>query len=321
MKNRPQAVILHYSPFAYGAHGLPLIAPFLPLVARILRLRVTTILHEVYFPWGRSGLRGLIWALFQRAALVPVLLGSSSLIVTSEEQRERLSNPFVRSGRRAFKIPVWSTIPVQLQDAGDLGNRPEAQKVLGTFGWARRDAAIDVVLDAVRSLVSERFDIKLLFIGAPGPHSHEAQQWKEAAASRGIGSRVVFTGEKSEPEQISVDLSSLDVYLHVDPAGVSTGRTSLAAAFAHGRPIVAFVGDKRPAGLREPEELLLVPLDPEALTASLKQVLTSNSLNRRLSEGAQRAYRREMAVARGVSLLSAIATGATFQNPPAGGRI
>src|ERR1022692_3522034 len=85
-KTQPRAIILHYSVFAYGPRGVPVLAP---LVARELAatgIPVLGLLHEFAYPFGRRGWRGTLQALSHRAVLPTVVRHCDALVVTAERR-------------------------------------------------------------------------------------------------------------------------------------------------------------------------------------------------------------------------------------------
>ena len=101
-----------------------------------------------------------------------------------------------------------------------------------------------------------------------------------------------WTGYLPEPE-LSRALSSLDVYIHTRGVGASTRSTALAAALAHGLPIVAYRGQETAALFVDGENILLAPAgDPQGLSDRVAEALASPELRARLSAGARELYQR-----------------------------
>jgi glycosyltransferase involved in cell wall biosynthesis len=87
---------------------------------------------------------------------------------------------------------------------------------------------------------------------------------------------------------LSCALGALDVYIHTRDVGASTRSTALAAALAHGVPIVAYRGPETGGLFVDGENILLAPGgDPQALL-----VLSSPDLRARLIAGTRELYRR-----------------------------
>src|SRR5437763_2841129 len=77
-ETQPAAILLAYSVFAYSHRGVPLFVPGVLSALRRSRAPVILMLHELAYPWTHGGWRGKVWALTQRAMLVPVMRGGAA---------------------------------------------------------------------------------------------------------------------------------------------------------------------------------------------------------------------------------------------------
>ncbi len=110
-RERPDAVLLHYSVFAYSHRGLPLfVAPTLAVLRRS-GIPVVTVLHEFVYPWRHGGLRGKAWALTQRALLIDVMRSSSAVLLTTDFRARWLASRPWLPRRTAAVAPVFSNLP------------------------------------------------------------------------------------------------------------------------------------------------------------------------------------------------------------------
>ncbi len=107
----PDAVLLHYSVFAYSYRGLPLfVAPVLAALRRS-RIPMVTVLHEFVYPWRHGGTRGKVWALTQRAVLIDVMRRSLGRAAHHRLPRAvAASRPWLPR-RPAAVAPVFSNLP------------------------------------------------------------------------------------------------------------------------------------------------------------------------------------------------------------------
>lgn len=305
-KVAPVAAVFHYSPFAFGAHGLPFLAPLLPLVSRLQRVPLTVVLHELCFPWGTAGWRGLVWAVWQRLALTPIIFASEALIVSTEERAEWLARTFPGSKRKLTTIPIGTNIPYAgRRDSTGLQDL-QGRRVIGTLGWEKETAAVDVVLESVRLLREKGLDVVFLLIGEPGEHSAAGVRWKRSAEAQEIPSSLLFTNGGLHPADVSSYLTALEIYVHVDASGPTPRRSSLAAALAHARPTVGLAGTQTWSALRDGEEVFLSPIDARSLADGLREILISRELATKLSIGALAAYKREMDPHKNFSLIHSI---------------
>jgi len=305
MRSKPNVVIFHYCPFVFGAHGVPIIAPFLPLAARIFGVRVTTVFHELFYPWGHGGWRGILWSVSQRAACLPVVLGSISFVVTSPD-RKILLEQFPGIGRKPVKfIPVWSAIPVASNTNNPTDLQDGSPIILGSFGWGNPRADPEIVMEAMALLLQGGIRVHFLLIGSPGRNSDQGRRWVAAARKASLGNNLEFTGAGVPKEKVSAHLSSLEIYIHLDPTGPQPRRSSLAAALAHSKPIISFSGPKGWPGLKDGRDLVLCEPTGSALAETISKLLSSRELKDAISRGALQTYQSQLAVEkRAASLLN-----------------
>ena len=237
------AVLWHYSPFTYSYRGLP------TLVRRTLRALggrpLVPFFHELTVAWGDYGLRGAVWAPTQRAALVPIVRAACGCVVTTEERERWLDSRRWLPDRPTLFVPVHANV-------AEVAAPPRADGPprVGVFGF-RRDTIPPA--DVVGCLPG---GATLVLVGAPGPGSPEADEWRAAAAAAGVP--LELTGVLN-PSELSAALHSLDVVLVTDPRGPSSRRGTLAAVLAHGRPIVAVNGPETWRALVDEDALVAVP--------------------------------------------------------------
>src|SRR5687767_13827807 len=69
---QPDAIVWQYNPFAVGRRGVALTAG--SLAKRLSSVApIALYAHELWFPWGRDGARGLLWAASQRISTTAIL--------------------------------------------------------------------------------------------------------------------------------------------------------------------------------------------------------------------------------------------------------
>jgi glycosyltransferase involved in cell wall biosynthesis len=296
--HHPQYGIFHYSPFGFGSHGIPLLAPLVPLFARLLGIQLTTFLHELCYPWGRDGLKGRVWAVVQRMWLVPVVKCSSRLVVSTKARSDWLAERYRVPPRKLLTLPVWSNISPDGSPAPDVhyGQR-DGSTLYGTFGWGMAGPYIDVVIRALSMLESRGIDAQLLMIGSPGPDSTQGTRWLECAERNGLNSSIIFTGAGREEAEVSSALALIDVAIHMDPAGPDAKSSALAAVLAHGKPVIALKGADEWKSLVEDGAIVLVDADPLVLAGELERLSRSASGRAELGERALAAYLRRMDIA------------------------
>lgn len=231
----PDRIIWQYNPFSIGARGLAPSAA--PRIARALAgiAPLTVLFHELWFPWGRAGARGVAWAVVQRAQARGVLHAATSWIVTTPSREEALH---ARDASKTHRIPVGTNVdPVAAgkQEARrELGISADAF-VVAHLGSAGPGRDLGPMFDALATLRREDTEALLMLAGDTGPLR--------------IPPEVAPYVRAPGPEplaRLSLALRAADVYLHADPVGASAGRrTTLVAALAHGLPILAYRGPDR----------------------------------------------------------------------------
>ena len=103
-----------------------------------------------------------------------------------------------------------------------------------------------------------------------------------------IDDKVMWTGEYAwDSDQASVYLNAADACVFPFTDGVALNRSSLAAAAAHGLPIVTTKGNFLESPFIDKKNVLLCPpQDPKALAAAIDLLIRSPELRVRLREGA-----------------------------------
>lgn len=279
-RERPDAVILHYSVFAFSYRGLPV---FVHPVTRVLRrtgIPVISVLHELVYPWNIGGARGKVWAATQRALLLDVISLSSAAIVTADFRAEWLHSRRWLPHRRVEVAPVFSNLPAP--SGAPAGERPRG--VIGLFGYAYEGAAVPIVLDALTLLIDRGEQVQLRLLGAPGPGSEAAQGWMRAAADRGVAGALSFSGTLPSQE-VSDAMAACDALLFIGEGGPSSRKGSLAGSLASGTPVVALDGPRAWAELRGAGAAVIVGRSARELADGLAGLLADEQ--RRLQVGAR----------------------------------
>lgn len=258
------AVLLHYSVFAYASHGMPLGVPLLALVLRRIDAPVILFAHEFAYPWGRRGWRGLVHAASQRIALVSLLLSADAVVVTTPDRVHWIQTRWWLPRRPVACAPVFPTITPC--SSGRLVE--EVVGRVGILGFGAENLAAELVTAAIEHAAREVEGAHLLLIGAPGEESAAGQRWCRAAEAAGCA--LSFTGVLDRA-QASRELSACQVVIVADLAGPTSRKTSLAAALAHGRAVIALNGPQVWTELVKERAVVLA----EAAVAPLAERLAS----------------------------------------------
>lgn len=171
LRIKPDIINLQYNPFMYGKHGIATSFGFLPLFLRVYsKVKIIVTFHELYFPFGRLDLKGLIWALVHRAELVLIGLGTDAMIATTGSRVHSLKQLFPWKNRTIHKIPMGSNIialpcPADTRDTtrnhlGITGN----VILLGIFGTLAQYKSLSTIVRVLAHFVGI-VQMRLLCIG------------------------------------------------------------------------------------------------------------------------------------------------------------
>jgi glycosyltransferase involved in cell wall biosynthesis len=250
---RPDAALLHYSVFSYAHRGVPLFVRATLAAIGSAHVPLVSFLHEFAYPWGRSGVRGGVWAVSQRAALIDVVRSSAAVVVTTRRAEHQLASARWLPRRTIGFAPVFSNLPVPSDAASSA---PRDGHTVGLFGYGYEGAGVDLVLDAVGELHRRDPALRLQLLGAPGPGSGAAHEWSERARARGIEGVLGFSGVLP-PQELADALARCDVLLHPEPSGPTSRKGTLVGSLAAGRPVVALDGRRAWRELTDQRAVLL----------------------------------------------------------------
>jgi hypothetical protein len=291
------AVVVQYSCFSTAHRGVPVLAHPLAGALRRAGLPVIAIMHELVFPFGRDGARGLLWAGTQRVALLELVRACDGIVVTTEDRREWLATRRWLPRRPVAFAPVFSNLPAPGGGGGEpeTGSEPR-RPVVGQFGYSY-DGSAEFVLQALRRLGPDGEGPELLLIGSPGPDSRAGRAWAQRAAELGVSGRLAFTG-LLEPQALSDTLAAADLLVFADPPGPTSRKGTLAGSLASGTPVLALDGPSTWPELRSAGALDVVPRDGEALAREIEAMLGDPAARAELGDRGRRFAENEMGVAR-----------------------
>jgi glycosyltransferase involved in cell wall biosynthesis len=290
---RPDAVLVHYSVFAYSHKGVPLFVRRTFATLRNAGVPVVVVLHEFAYPWRLGGWRGTLWAVSQRALLVTVLRAASAAIVTADSRVSWLHTRRWLPRREVVLAPVYSNLPAP----GVATPRDPSLRRVGLFGYSYQGAAVTLVLDALAELSGAGAGVQLRLLGAPGASSEAGRAWIAAADERGLAGALSFSGPLPAQE-LSDELAACEVLLFADVAGPSSRKGTLAGSLASGRPVVAIDGPMAWSALREARAIRVAEPAPSALAAAIAELLADAGALEQLGARGRAFYEREMALER-----------------------
>ncbi len=287
------AILLHYSVFAYSYRGLPFFVHPTLAALRSSRLPVITVVHELVYPWTIGGWRGKLWALSQRAVLIDVMQASAAVLATADFRVEWLGSRPWLPRRPATFAPVFSNLPAPRPRARSEG----ARAVIGLFGYAYEGAASALVLDALRALLDRGVEVELELLGAPGPSSPAAESWVAGARARGLADSLSFSGTL-EPQELSDALAGCEALLFIGAGGPSSRKGTLAGSLASGAPVIALDGPRRWSELVRHDAVLVVEPTSSGLAEGIASLLADEGRRDALGKRGRAFAEQQMGPAR-----------------------
>lgn len=281
--SKPDVILWQYNPFQIGRKG---IGPSAGRIARALAKRapLTLVCHELWYDFGRNGLKGFIWATVQRLETRAAFAHASKIVVTTDARRDMLRGIFPERRNDIVSIRIGANIEPDASRSANgtrvrLGLEPDSF-VLAHFGSLGDGRDFSPAFDALRGLRSEGVDARLVCIGRAGIDTAPAD----------LRAAVTFTGVLTRDE-VSDALGVSDAYLFCEPDGPALGRKgSLLAAFAHGLPVLAYAGKDHDEELKDGLNVLLVEPNKTAIVGRLKELKDDPQLARTVAEGAKELY-------------------------------
>lgn len=290
----PDAVLLHYSVFAYAYRGVPVFAGPVVRAARASHAPVISLLHEIAYPFRHRGWRARSWAITQRLAMIGIMRRSAAVIVTADFRAEWLATRRWLAKRPTSLVPVHSALP----PSTGAERRAAAPPRLGLFGYSAQGTIASVVVEALALLRRSRSDAELVLLGAPGRDSPAGEEWFGLAREHGVADAVSFTG-RLEPQPLSDELAAVDVLLFADVGGPSSRKSSLAAALASGRPLVALDGVRTWEEIRRAQAALIVEPTAQGLADAVGELLEDPGAQASLGERGRLFAQQSMSAASG----------------------
>lgn len=294
---RPDLVHVQFAPSAYRFSAVPGLLPQLLPSAPPL---VTTV-HE-YGWWAAPGwVPGPLWRPVEALRLWDRETGrltpaSRTVVVTNPAHAAQVSR---RTGRLAVEIPLAANVvdhgaPPDVRAAvrRRLG-LPADASLLVFFGFVHPVKGVRYVLEALPKLRADRPDLHLVVAGGftsqalPETEARAFRCELETLADRyGVADAVTFSGHVPAAE-VSALLHAADAAVLPFTAGVSLKSGALLATLAHGVPTAVTVADEPDPGLRDGENVAVIPArrDAEAVAGTLGRLLAEDTLRRRVGAG------------------------------------
>jgi len=219
----------------FGIFGGEAGAHILELLSR-LTMPVVTTLHTVLAePTGA-----------QRAVLDSIVEASSEVVVMAGKARELLQSIYQVSDEKievtAHGIPDF---PFVASDVAKARLGFKGRSVILTFGLLSPNKGIEVMIDAMPSILKRRADAVYVVLGATHPNlvREQGEAYRESLTARvrelGVEEHVVFLDQFVDQATLLEFISMCDIYVtpYLSEAQMTSG--TLAYSFGLGKPVVS----------------------------------------------------------------------------------
>ena len=275
----PPWILLQYNPFRWGRNG------FAPgLLADVLTLRrrgralLSVMVHEAWI--DMTGPKSSVIGAWQRTQLRLLLRVADRVMASTEAVATQLGRDVVHVPPATNISPVPSS-PRAARRRLALDDRV----VLTLFGRNNPSRALEYAEAAIQAVTRRqaagRTVVLNLGSGAPAAHVPAGVEVREPGVL--------------DATTLSLHLWSSDLVLLPFTDGLTTRRTTLMAALAHGRPVIALDGPNTDTILRDARDAVcLTPLgDPDAFAQAAVELTEDAPQRRALGEAGQELYERE----------------------------
>lgn len=300
----PRRLLVQYVPHGYGWRSLNLaFCLWLWARAALKGDRVEVMVHEPGVAFG-EGTRKQDAAAVVHRAMAAALLRAASRVFVSTPAWEQYWRPYALGRDVEFEwLPVPSTVPLD-EDSGLTARvralyRPASGGLLlGHLGTYSTHTA-RYLLRLLPALLSEKAAASVLLVGRGGERVRE----EIVSSHPSLAGRLGAAGRLA-PRELSAHLSACDLMLQPFPDGVSTRRTSVMAALAHGLPVVTTRGRLTEGLWEESGAVALAPAEDFAALGELTARLLSDARERsRLADAARALYRERFDLSHTVNAL------------------
>jgi len=279
-------LLVQYVPQAFGYRGMNVL--FCMWLAR-RRQPVWTMFHEVIFPrMPRQPARHRLLAAVTRIMAAVVVRSSERVFVSTPAWGEILRS-LAPGAPAAEWLPVPSTIARcgERDDAVAIGRRygGPGRRVVGHFG-SRGPLIADQLSATIPALLERSPDASMVLLGDDGA----ALRRRLVVAAPTLAPRLWATGPLTARD-VSLHLLACDLMLQPFEDGVTTRRTSVMAALAHGVPTVTTSGRLTEPLWRASGAVELAPAgDPAALATVAADLLAEPRRRERLGVAGRAVY-------------------------------
>lgn len=299
----PRRLLVQWVPHGYGYRSMNLVL-CLWLWQRTVRKgdTVEIMVHEPYLSFSEGSWKQKPVAVVHRL-MTMVLLRAARRVWMSIPAWERCWRPYALGRSLKFNwLPVASNIPVveDLEGARAIRARYTNHNgpLVGHFGTCDRHIT-ELLLKAVPALLKNGKPSAMLLLG----RGSELMREQLIRQHPEITDRMHATGEL-DARDLSLHLSACDVMLQPYIDGVSSRRTSMMVALAHGIPIVTTSGRLTEPLWAESAAVSLAPVeDVSELVERTQQLLPDAAARQRMSAAASSVYHENFELTRMIKTL------------------
>lgn len=299
-------VILEYNPYSYAQWGIAphLLGRAFALTRRAAGPRLAIFVHEA-FEQGPVGPRRKALAAWHRFQVTRLARFSECVFASTEFNARTLRD--LAPGARVVHVPIPSNISREATTADgarDLLGVDKATFVVGLFGGDHNSRAMLHVAHAVDALAALEAPVLVMNLGN-GAAELEPRANVQVRTIGALGAA-----------ELSRYLLCCDLYLAPFTDGVSTRRTTVAAALLHGLPVLGTSGHSTDSLLTaHPEALRLVDIhDVDGFASEALSLARDERRRSSLSEQATRLY-RDVFSSEAVAMRIADALGLQLSSP------
>lgn len=235
----PRRLLVQWVPHGYGYRAMNLgFCLWLWRRARVDGDDVELMVHEPFLEFAARSWRQSAAAAVHRVMTAVLLRAARRIWMSTPSWGARL-RPY--AGRLPLRwLPVPSNVPV-VADADAVASiraryAPDGEFLAGHFGTYDRQS-VATLAGVTPALLAARRHVRVLLLGRGGERVRDAV----VRARPDLGERVHAPGTLPL-EDVSRHLGACDAMLQPYPDGVSTRRTSVMAALAHGLPVLTTAG-------------------------------------------------------------------------------
>lgn len=308
---QPDAALLLYMGWIYHHH--PMIT-FAPTVAKRLRpgLRFATLFEGAYGALAYDALTPAVRAGRKMAAqwaggtgvdynYGTLLRDSDAVFTLCAEHEAILTQHHPQLADKNIRLPISPLLPI-VPDNDDVARARgramlklrDNELLLVYFGYIYPGKGVETLLRAFQLVCAERSDVRLALVGGvlsesfPDHPGDYAERLRALATQLGVSEKLIWTGGFAHGSDFpSLCLRAADVCVLPFDEGAKLNNSSLAAAVAHGLPVITTTHRTPVAAFIDGQNLMLCPpRDPIALATAIRRLSPQPELRVRLRQGA-----------------------------------